>query len=73
MPFVLLVVISLTAGLGQALLATHGSLWLPTGYAASRVTAAYQASLATSQTDIQRCVAACHRRAYAAGLGSPRQ
>jgi undecaprenyl-diphosphatase len=68
MPFVLLVVISLTAGLGQALLATHGSLWLPTGYAASTVTAAYPSSIATSQTDIQRCVAACRRRAHAAGL-----
>jgi undecaprenyl-diphosphatase len=68
MPFVLLVVISLAAGLGQALLASHGALWFPTGYAASCVDAAYSASAVAHQTDIQRCVAACRRRTRAAGL-----
>ena len=55
MPFVVLVAISLAAGFGQALLASH-SLWPTTGYVAS----------ATSQTEIQRCVAACERAARAA-------
>jgi membrane-associated phospholipid phosphatase len=67
MPFVVLVVISLAAGFGQALLASHGSLRLTTGYGAPQLDAD-SSSIAKSQTDLQRCVAACRQRAHAAGF-----
>lgn len=67
MPFVLLIVISLAAGLGGALLASHGSLRLIAGYAASGADGD-ASSIATRQNFIQRWIEASRRRTRAAGL-----